>query len=127
MYMVGIKYVNLIEIGLAIIEIQAVENGKLLVPVNNTHVHYTAFLASDTWPCVLILGLFWSVKKSVGIFTCQSLLLGTNLPNDSYLISYDFKWAVHWYCFDAKPFCLTACFITKRDTKCYDYALKMVG
>ena len=48
MYMVGIKYVNLIEIGLAVIEIQAVENGKLLAPVNNTLVHHTAFLASDT-------------------------------------------------------------------------------
>ena len=47
-YMVRINYVNLIEIGLAVIEIQAVENGKLLVPVNNTLMHHTAFLASDT-------------------------------------------------------------------------------
>ena len=31
------------------------------------------------------------------------------------------------YCFDAKPFNLTACFIMKCDTKCYDYALKMAG
>ena len=33
-----------------------------------------------------------------------------------------FKGAVCWYCFDEKPFNLTACFIIKCDTKCYDYA-----
>ena len=49
-----IKYVNLIEIGRVVIEIQGVENGKLAVPVNNTLVHHTAFLAADTRPCVLI-------------------------------------------------------------------------
>ena len=46
--MEGIKYVNLIEIGLVVIEIQGVENGELAVPVNNTLVHHTAFLAADT-------------------------------------------------------------------------------
>ena len=30
------------------------ENGELAVPVNNTPVHHTAFLAADTQPCVLI-------------------------------------------------------------------------
>ena len=28
---------------------------------------------------------------------------------------------VRWYCYDAKPFNLTACFITKCDPKCYNY------
>ena len=52
--MEGIKYVNLIEIGPVVIEIQRVENGELTVPVNNTLVSRTAFLAADTRPCVLI-------------------------------------------------------------------------
>ena len=46
--------VNLIEIGPVVIEIQGAENGKLAVPVNNTLVCHTAFLAADTQPCVLI-------------------------------------------------------------------------
>ena len=52
--MEGIKYVNMIEIDLVVIEIQVVEieNGKLVVPVNNTLVRHTAFLAADTRPCV---------------------------------------------------------------------------
>ena len=45
---------NLIEIGPAVIEIQGVENGELAVPVNNTLVCHTSFLAADTLPCVLI-------------------------------------------------------------------------
>ena len=53
-YMKGIKYVNLIEIGLVVIEIQGVENSELAVPVNNTLVRHTAFLAADTQPSVLI-------------------------------------------------------------------------
>ena len=53
--MEGIKYVNLIEIGPVIIEIRGAENGELAVPVNNTLVSHTAFLAADTRPCVLIL------------------------------------------------------------------------
>ena len=52
--MEGIKYVNLIQIGPVVIEIRGVENSKLVVPVNNTLVHHTAFLAADTRPCVLI-------------------------------------------------------------------------
>ena len=43
--MEGIKYVNLIEIGPVVIEIRGAENGELAVPVNNTLVHHTAFLA----------------------------------------------------------------------------------
>ena len=53
-YMEGIKYVNLIEIGLVVIEIRGAKNGELAVPVNNTLVRHTAFLAADTQPCVLI-------------------------------------------------------------------------
>ena len=45
-YMEGIKYVNLIEIGPVVIEIQGVENGDLVVPVNNTLVRHTSFLAT---------------------------------------------------------------------------------
>ena len=52
--MEGIKYVNLIEIGPVIIEIRGAENGELAVPVNNTLVSHTAFLAADTRPCVLM-------------------------------------------------------------------------
>ena len=52
--MKGIKYVNWIEISLLVIEIQGVENGDLVVPVNNTLVCHTSFLAVDTRPCVLI-------------------------------------------------------------------------
>ena len=52
--MEGIKYVILIEIRPVVIEIQGVENGKLVVPVNNTLVRHTAFLPTDTRPCVLI-------------------------------------------------------------------------
>ena len=37
-----------------VIEIQGVENGDLAVPVNNTLVSHTAFLAADTPPCILI-------------------------------------------------------------------------
>ena len=46
---------NLIEIGPVVIEIWGVKNGKLAVSVNNTLMHHTAFLAADTWLCVLII------------------------------------------------------------------------
>ena len=46
--MEGIKYVNLIEVGPVVLEIQGAENSELAVPVNNTLVCYTAFLAADT-------------------------------------------------------------------------------
>ena len=36
MYIEGIKYVNLIEISPVVVEIQGVENGVLVVLVNNT-------------------------------------------------------------------------------------------
>ena len=53
--MEGIKYVNWIEISPVVIEIQGAENGELAVPVNNTLVSHTAFLAADTRPCFLII------------------------------------------------------------------------
>ena len=48
--MKGIKYVKLKEIGPVVIEIQGVENGELVVSLNNTLVCHTAFLAADTRP-----------------------------------------------------------------------------
>ena len=53
-YIEGIKYMNMKEIGLVVIEIWGVEDNELAVPVNNTLVHHTAFLAADTQPCVLM-------------------------------------------------------------------------
>ena len=47
-YVEGIKYVNLIEIGPVVIEIRGVKNGELAVPMNNTLVRHMAFLAADT-------------------------------------------------------------------------------
>ena len=55
MYIDDVKYINLIEIGPVVIEIQGVRNGKLAVPVNNTLVCHAAFLAADTRLCVLII------------------------------------------------------------------------
>ena len=46
--MEDIKYVSLIEIGIVVIEIRGVENGKLAISVNNTLAHHTAFLATNT-------------------------------------------------------------------------------
>ena len=63
--MAGIKYVNLIEIGPVVIEIRGVENRELAVPVNNTLVRHTAFLAADTRPCVLIL-MFQTFEIGIG-------------------------------------------------------------
>ena len=48
--MEGIK-----EIGPVVNEIRGVENGKLEVPVNNTLVCHTAFLAANARLCVLII------------------------------------------------------------------------
>ena len=62
--MEGIKYVNLIEISPVVIEIRGAENSKLVVPVNNTLVRHTAFLAADTWSCVLISYTSSTVKSA---------------------------------------------------------------
>ena len=45
---------NLIEISSVVIEIQGVENAELMVLVNDTLVHHTGFLTTDTQPCALI-------------------------------------------------------------------------
>ena len=50
-----------------VIEMPGVENGELAVPVNNILVRNTAFLAADTWPCVLIHHLYFC---STGILRC---------------------------------------------------------
>ena len=54
-YIEGIKYVNLIEIGLVDLEIRGIENGELVVLVNNTLVCHMALLATDIQPYVLIM------------------------------------------------------------------------
>ena len=57
--MEGIKYVNLIEIGSVVIEIQRVENGELAVPVNNTLVRHTTV-------CLDILSIIgWGLARIV--------------------------------------------------------------
>ena len=75
--MEGIKYVNLIEIGPVVIEIRGAENGELAVPVNNTLVSHTAFLAADTRPCVLIT-LFIQFYISTLILLFVMYLLANN-------------------------------------------------
>ena len=60
--MEGIKYVNLIEMCMVVIEIQRVENSKLVVSVNNTFVRHTTSLAADARPCVLITKMFSTTK-----------------------------------------------------------------
>ena len=62
---------NLIEIGPVVIEIRGAENGELAVPVNNTLVSHTAFLAADTRPCVLMLNM----AKFIAKFFISSLVL----------------------------------------------------
>ena len=56
-YMYNRKYINLVEIGLVILEIWKAEFGNFTVPVNNKHVCRTSsfvFLVTDTLLCVLI-------------------------------------------------------------------------
>ena len=80
--MEGIEYVNMIEIG-PVIEIRGVENGKLAVPVNNTLVRHTAFLAAATQPCVLM-----SCRKLSVIYTyitvCKSKYISRLVEASNY-------------------------------------------
>ena len=48
--MEGIRYTNLVQNGLIVMEIQGDENSNLVVPVNYTLVCCMSFLAADTWP-----------------------------------------------------------------------------
>ena len=64
---------NLIEIGQVVIEIRGVENGELTIPVNNTLIHHTAFLANDTRPCVLILRIIDAQNQPLFIHLHTSL------------------------------------------------------
>ena len=63
--MQGIKYVNLIEIGPVVMEIRQGENGYLAVPVNNSLVCHTSFLAADTRPCVLITKVIYYISTKI--------------------------------------------------------------
>ena len=67
MYIEGIKYVNLIEIGPVVIEVRGVDNGKLAVPVNNTLECHMAFLAADTRPCVVIIVIYSGLYHQIHI------------------------------------------------------------
>ena len=84
--MEGIKYVSLIEIGPVVIEIRGAENGELAVPVNNTLVSHTAFMAADTQPCVLILlinQICLCVAQATTSFKCTlSCYLHATVLND---------------------------------------------
>ena len=46
-----------------VIEIRGVKNGELAVPVNNTLVRHTAFLAADTQLCVLMYSCMYHGKS----------------------------------------------------------------
>ena len=59
---------NLIEIGLVVIEIRGAE--KLAVPVNNTLVRHTAFSAADTRPCVLMYVYIYVMYACVCVRVC---------------------------------------------------------
>ena len=56
---------NLVEIGLAVLEIWQAEFGNFTLPVNKTLVYHMssfAFLASDTLLCVLIILYYLGVQ-----------------------------------------------------------------
>ena len=59
---------NLIEISPVVREIQGIENGNLVVPVNNTLVCCMSFLAADTQLYVLILKIFDIFRQSTTIY-----------------------------------------------------------
>ena len=77
-YMESIKYVNVIEIDPVV---WGVENGDLVVPVNNTLVCHTTFLAADTQLCVLIVAI-----KVLAIliiyFVVKNIFVGTGKPQE---------------------------------------------
>ena len=60
MYIVGLKYADLVELNVVVIEIRGVENDMLAVPVStcNALACHTAFLATDTQSSVLITYIF---------------------------------------------------------------------
>ena len=68
MYMSGSKYVNLVEIGKVVFEIQMAEFGNFTVPVNSTLVclvYSFGFLAADTLLCVLIESCSYIITMSL--------------------------------------------------------------
>ena len=78
---------NLIEISPVVIEIRGAENSKLAVPVNNTLVSHTAFLAADTRPCVLILCLRYNI--------CSAWFLDIRLSTCSIYLSFFQAYTFH--------------------------------
>ena len=56
MYMESVKYMNLVNIDIVVIEIQGVKNGELEVLVNSIRTYSShGFLGADTRLCVLML------------------------------------------------------------------------
>ena len=81
--MEGIKYKNLLEIGEVVIEIQGVENSDLAVPVNNTLVGCTSFLAAclNISTILLHLGDTYKLHQTLPIACTQFLFYYTkNIP-----------------------------------------------
>ena len=85
--MEGIKYVNLIEIGPVVIEICEVENGELVVPVNNTLLRHIAFLAADTRQCILILLVFLRQSYRITLRALQSC----HFINNNHINNYKYE------------------------------------
>ena len=79
-YMKGRKYINLVETGLVILEIQKAEFGNFAVPVNDTLVYYAFFYflgCRHTWYCFFSYRLFFNILIMI-LFGCnlnQSLFL----------------------------------------------------
>ena len=61
---------NLVKIGLIVLEIQKAEFGNFTVPVNNTFVcrkSSSVFLAADTLQCVLMLSIMGQIYEHCNI------------------------------------------------------------
>ena len=70
--MQGRKYINLVEIGLVVLEICKAEFSNFTVPVNNTlvcHVYSFVFLATETLLCVLIMSDLQNCCSKDRLFT----------------------------------------------------------
>ena len=61
--------INLVQVGLVVIEILGVENGNLTVPVNSTPMYSISILTTNTRSCVLIIIIHfisWLVTSYIG-------------------------------------------------------------
>ena len=88
--MEGIKYMNLIKLGLVVIETRWAEIGELEVLVNNILVRHTAFLATDTRSCVLIL-ITWLIIVYRILYIHGIILGGYNTSKCTNLNQLDVK------------------------------------